>query len=75
MKPSPRSKKPPRQRSLPFLEMSGQVDLWNGFAEQQQQECLKALRHLLIAVARHGRNITPDNPESLAQVPEKLTHE
>jgi hypothetical protein len=75
MKKSPRTMKPLRQRPLPFREMNGQVDLWNGLTERHQQECRQALRRILTAVARHTRNIIRDDREFLAQISEQPIHE
>lgn len=70
MKKSTRATRLPRQQTLSFRAIKGQVDLWNSLTEQQQQDCRQAVRQLLIAAARHARNAAHDNHEFPAHDPE-----
>lgn len=75
MNPSPRTTGALQQRPLQFPAIDGQVEPWNSLNEQQRQECRQALRHMLVAVACHLRNVIEGHHGSLDQEPEELTHD
>jgi hypothetical protein len=75
MNPSPCTTGARHQRPLPFPAINRQVEPWDGLTERQQQECRQALRHMLVAVACHLRNVIDDHRGSLDKGPEELTHD
>ena len=75
MKKTHRTTAPARQQPLPFPATNGQVELWKSLTERHQQESRQVLRQMLVAVARHSRNVTRDDHELLSQDSEPFTHD
>jgi hypothetical protein len=75
MNRSPRATGGLRQRPLLFPVSDGPIEPWNGLTDRQQQECRQALGQMLVAVARHSRNVIDDHRGLRGQRPEGFTHD
>jgi hypothetical protein len=65
MDQSPRTTMTLHQRPLQFPPADGQVEPWNGLPKRQQQECRQVLSQMLVAIARHSRNVIDTHHRSL----------
>ncbi len=75
MDQSPRTTMTLHQQALQFPPADGQVEPWNGLPERQQNDCRQVLSQMLVAIARHARNVIDDHRRSLDQNPEEFTYD
>ncbi len=65
----------PRQRPLLFTLPDGPAEPWAGLTEHQRLECRRALRQMLVAVARQARGAGGTHPGPPDQRPEVPSHD